>query len=419
MRKKQIEALMQAHQGRARPVAFLYVLRQPRLEPDDHEFLIAHVDELGPSDMLRWRSRCEPGFTGVVIREIARRAAIDPSGFRHEILDAPKLDIEEDEWRELADLLRGKVPDPIHAIVLERGGARPKRPPPDQLFTPGKHGEEPLTLDDSDLDGEMVDFEAARELPLRELLRKRRKGLLRIDDASMLRLAHERANDGGEDWSAIAREIPSELRDAALEKAKCTPRMAERATLLSWLQQHDLPRKQLLAIALLPPPSKERDFGLGLIDWLARQLPTRSAWDQLGPEVFDTFLDRHAFGELTDLVTLVLGAGRPGDPPRATVEAIHSAFAAPLIARAGRAIRKRDSAMALASLSALACLDPPSRVSRALHELRDLDCHSAEIEELISVNERMLKHSSASDASLEGIVAALHALADTAPPSSG
>jgi len=48
-----------------------------------------------------------------------------------------------------------------------------------------------------------------------------------------------------------------------------------------------------------------------------------------------------------------------------------------------------------------------------------LDSHSAEIEELIGVNERMVKHGSASEASLEGVVAALHALADAAPQSSG
>ena len=47
MRKVEIDALVRAHRGRARPVAFFHVLRQPALEPDDHAFLVEHIDELG------------------------------------------------------------------------------------------------------------------------------------------------------------------------------------------------------------------------------------------------------------------------------------------------------------------------------------------------------------------------------------
>ena len=47
MRKAEILALVRAHRGRARPVAFFHVLRQPALEPDDHAFLSEHIEELG------------------------------------------------------------------------------------------------------------------------------------------------------------------------------------------------------------------------------------------------------------------------------------------------------------------------------------------------------------------------------------
>jgi hypothetical protein len=51
-------------------------------------------------------------------------------------------------------------------------------------------------------------------------------------------------------------------------------------------------------------------------------------------------------------------------------------------------------------------------VSRLVHELRRAPGASAELTDLVGVNERLVKHSSAREASLEGVVAAVHALAD-------
>src|SRR3954468_11438609 len=122
MRKAELDALVRAHQGRARPVAFFHVLRQPALEPDDHAFLSEHEAELGASDLLRWRARCEAGFSGTVIRLLARRAVADPAYFQHEVLDVPRLELDEAEWRELASQVQGKVPPALYACVLARGG---------------------------------------------------------------------------------------------------------------------------------------------------------------------------------------------------------------------------------------------------------------------------------------------------------
>jgi hypothetical protein len=47
-----------------------------------------------------------------------------------------------------------------------------------------------------------------------------------------------------------------------------------------------------------------------------------------------------------------------------------------------------------------------------VHDLRRYAGVSADIAELIGVNERLVKHSDAGDASLEGVIAALHAIAD-------
>jgi hypothetical protein len=76
------------------------------------------------------------------------------------------------------------------------------------------------------------------------------------------------------------------------------------------------------------------------------------------------------------------------------------------------ALAAGDEPRAMAALSALACLDPPSRISRAVHALRRAPGATAEVAALIAVNERLVKHSDARDASLEGVVAALHAIAD-------
>src|SRR6185369_1930929 len=104
--------------------------------------------------------------------------------------------------------------------------------------------------------------------------------------------------------------------------------------------------------------------------------------------------------------------GRGGDdPPRGLLEAIQVAFALALIGMTREALTQGDEPRAMAALSALACLDPPSRVSRAVHELRRASA-SADVADLIAVNERLVKHSDARDASLEGVVAALHAIAD-------
>src|SRR5690606_20030551 len=85
VRQVEIDALLRAHRGRARPVAFFHVLRQPALQPDDHAFLTDHIAELGATDLLRWRARCEPGHTGVVIRRLAELAIEDPASFEHEV----------------------------------------------------------------------------------------------------------------------------------------------------------------------------------------------------------------------------------------------------------------------------------------------------------------------------------------------
>jgi hypothetical protein len=419
MRKAEIDALVRAHRGRARPVAFFHVLRQPALEPDDEAFLVAHAEELGASDLLRWRARCEVGRTGAVIRRLGQIALEDPAHFQHEVLDVPRLDLAEDEWRELADLLRGKVPAPIYARVLAHGGPRPPRPAPETLFTPGVFDLPGFALGDGpDASRPPVEPSPPRPLAERstpEILAARRAGGLAIDDAALAALLRARARSSAEDWSFAVLDFPDALEDVVMEKARASERGEERANLLGWLEARGVPRAALLPIAL--EAARRGQVSYPVVCWLSRQLGTRAAWDRHGVETLSVLASQRAFPEIGELCTVAFcEAGRGGhDPPRGLLEAIQVAFALALCGLIREALAAGDAPRAMAALSALACLDPPSRISRAVHELGRAAVAagaSFEVAELIAVNERLVKHSDARDASLEGVIAALHAIAD-------
>ncbi|WP_433934605.1 hypothetical protein AB3662_08360 [Sorangium cellulosum] len=412
MRKAEIEALVRAHRGRARPVAFFHVLRQPSLEPDDHAFLSEHIDELGTSDLLRWRARCESGFSGPVIRQLARLAIRDPAHFQHEVLSVPRLVLDEEEWIELSDLVRGKVPAAIYERVLARCRREPVQWAGEFVLAPKVHKGLPPLLDGDELDGLGAERPALRDLPIPKILAARRAGVISLDDAALAALAMERARLSDEDWSVDIPRFPAVLRDAILEKARRTPRGGERANLLGWLEAHGVARAALMDVAL--GAIRAGGDAYPLLSWLARQLTTRAAWDKHGLETLSTLMSRRAFSEIGELVTLAWSEASQGgkDVSRGFLEAIQVAFALVLLAMTREALAAGREAGATAALSALACLDPPSRVSRAVHELRRVAGASPDVAELIAVNERLVKHSDAREASLEGFVAALHAIAD-------
>lgn len=416
MRKVEIDALVRAHRGRARPVAFFHVLRQAALEPDDHAFLAEHMDELGATDLLRWKARCEKGFTGAVIRRLAAIAIADPAGFKHDVLDVPRLTLDEQEWIELEDLLRGKVPPEVFAQLAERGRRAPPELGPEWTFTPRKIGGGTPFFFEEDLDARALRLAAEppplRDRTLADVLEARRRGTLAIHDAALAALAMERARTSSEDWSYAALDFPALLRDAVFEKARRTRDDAERANLLGWLEAQGAPRAALLDVALGAIRAGQLSFGL--LSWLSRQLTTRAAWDRFGLATLSALMAQRAYSEISELVTVAWSeAGRGGkEPPRGLLQAVQVAFAFVLIDLAREALIRGDQERALAALSALACLDPPSRVSRAVHELGRLSGAGPDALDLIAINERLVKHSDARDASLEGVIAALHAIAD-------
>jgi hypothetical protein len=341
----------------------------------------------------------------------------DPLRFQHEVLDLPRIELEHEEWIELASILKNKVPPAVYDQVVARGGARPTRAPAEFFFTPGVLDRAHPLVDDSDgaaLEAARTAAEQGIEaVALEDVLLARRAGALDLDDAALVALANARAAASDEDWSSATPDLPAILKDAVIEKARRTPRGGERANLLGWLAAQDVPRVVLFPIALAAV--HEGQVSYGLVGWLAKQLSTRAAWDKHGLQALSALMAQRAFPEIGELVTVVWSeAGRDkAAPPRGLLEAIQVAFALSLIEIIEEALAAGgDEGRALAALSALACLDPPSRVSRAVHDLRRIEGVNGVVAELIGVNERLVKHSDARDASLEGLVAALHAIAD-------
>ncbi|HEY4118037.1 MAG TPA: hypothetical protein VGM56_09285 [Byssovorax sp.] len=418
MRKAEIDALVRAHGGRERPVAFFHILRQAALEADDHAFLLEHAAELGASDLLRWRARCEPGLTGPVIRQLARRAIANPDAFHHEVLDLPRIELGDEEWRELADLVRGKAPQAIVDGIVARGGPRPERPPASFFFTPGKLDRAGLDDAAPALDLRAVDVAALSQrgvdtLSMREIVALHAAGAP-IDEATMIRAAASRAADEAEDWSGAVVDFPPSLEAAVTARARSTSRGAERANLLTWLDARGVARAALFTIALAPLPRGEPSSGV--VAWLAERLTTRAAWERHGFEVASSLVAARSFSELGEIIAVVVSRTAREEPSRgrAVLAAIQASFALTLVEAARAAVASRDDPRAAAALSALACLDPPARVSGAVHELgaAAASAHaSADVIELVALNARLVKHGGR-DASLEGLVAALHAVAD-------
>ncbi len=77
--------------------------------------------------------------------------------------------------------------------------------------------------------------------------------------------------------------------------------------------------------------------------------------------------------------------------------------------------RRRSSALrsrGVARASALACLDPPSRFSRSIHDLKRAVDTEGDALTLIELNARLVKHARAREATFESVIAALQGLAD-------
>ncbi len=377
MKRSEIDALVRAHRGRAHPVAFFHVLRQASLDEDDHAFLCEHSHMLTVHDLFAWRARCSPGFTGAAIRRLAALAIQEPSRFDHEVLRT-RLELEEEEWIELCALLRGKVPEHVFERLLARREL-------------GEGPRDPLTAEPSP--DEQRDFvERLAEA---------------LDDPGLPLPPREPA--------ISAEEVP----EAILERARLAFSVEEQATLLRWLSRRGFARRPLFEVAL--GSVRAGSAHPMLVGWLASQLITRSAWEGYGVDIFLAFLDTGAFAELEELLAqawsqaseapLLAGRDEPAGPGK-LLASVHAAFASALLQMTREGLAAGDPGKALVALSALACLEPPSRMSRSIHDLLREPAVTGEVRILALLNARLVKHAGVQGASFTGVIAALQALAD-------
>lgn len=428
MRKDEIFSLQRAHGGRAQPVAFFHVLRQATLEPDDHAFLLEHIDALETADLLRWRARSGEGDTSRVMQQLAKLALRDPARFRHEVLDAPKVSFQDAEWSELTSLLRGKI-DAETWQRIESRGPRPAAPEPSparapsgegagfdlsaELFGSGE-GESPLggSSEGGDLGSLLGDFgdgggDGGLDLGLDDDASSGAKGPL------------EALPPEDTDWSPSVSRLQPSFRDAVLDKARKTPRGDERAVLLEWLEHQGTPRAALVGVAA-GAIRDGREISASVLAFLAKRLSDPSAWQVEGVELLGALIERRAFSELSDLVTFTANEasssspGGAGAAPPALIGAMQGAFARALLAAARGSVESSRPERAAAALASLACLDLHADTVSALKELRGSVGEGADphVLALLALNERRAQKGGEHASSLEGVIASIHAFAD-------
>jgi len=379
MRKAEIDALLRAHKGRARPVAFFHVLRQPTLEADDHAFLRQHVGELGATDLLRWRARCDKESTSTILGQFVLMAQSSPAMFRQEVLDAPGLAFDDSEWDQLIELTKNGVPDDLRRRIVARGLELDDEPAASALQNP---------LFEAPAEGEgMVDLGSF------------------FDDL----------DDGEGSFPALDEPAAGALGDLGEGHGGAAVRTEEDK--LEELAQLGVSRTALLETAL----HDMRLDPIRITGFLARQLTTPAAWSKFGSEIVGPLVAQRAFTELSELFTQAYShakdapAGKkPISEERAQklIDAMHGALSRALAFEATAALSAGDAQRALALLSGVVCLVPSTRLVRDLRALSRAEGAGEEIAHLTTLSDRRVKQRSARPASLEDLISAIHALAD-------
>ena len=389
MRRSEIEALLRVHRNRAAPVAFYHILRQPKLQQDDHAFLAEHITQLTSIDLLRWRPHCDQQQAQPLLERLAQQAIDEPKSFENDILRLPSTTLGRQDWQWLADKTEGRIEAHLQAELAQRAAEESPREAAAEPASVQQHNGDDDAHEDFDLSSLLNDAELAG--------------------------SWEELAEPPELW----RQLLSEPANESLVEQFTQLSGDEQAALLSWLQSEGMSRDALMALAM--QAFTDRTPTSTLLHWLTGQLNTRAAWEKQGAEVLSALLDKHAWSELQELFALcwsseghAQGQATPTERRTSLEKAIHEAFAVTLLTASELAIQRDEQAQAAALLSALACLDPPSRVSRYLRKVRHIarDRMGSEVASLLSVNERLIKHGSGRDASLEGAVAAVGVLAD-------
>jgi hypothetical protein len=402
MKKAEIDALVQTHGGRCRPVAFLHVLRQTSLDDDDHAFLEKNAGELAAADLLRWRARTPTAKRPPILVGLAKMAETSPAEFEHEVMNAPGLSFDEREWETLADLLQGKVSPALHARIVARdAGPRAPAATPAAFFAPAEEGLVDLAS--------MFDLEGAGSDGGRTNATGGDEGSLFGAGSLGDQLGLDFGDDAGE--PLFADPFAGLSVEAGLDKLLKSERGDELAMLLEWLEARGVEQNVLLGRALVNLAHGSSPVSAPFVAGLAKRLTSKDAFFLHGIPFLAALIERRAFAELQEV--LAQGADLAGGD----VERVHASFGGVLLDSARMAIRSKDEPRAQAALAALSCLDVPAEVSGRFKLLKTAvkraSCGPA-IVALVDLNARLARDKGKNPRSspLEGMIAAVHALAD-------
>jgi hypothetical protein len=327
-------------------------------------------------------------------------AESSPAQFEHEVLNAPGTSFEPAEWQALAELTRGKVPAALFGRI-ERREARPPAPSPAgvALFTAAAD-DGPVDLASMfDLDDGPAPTPSTGPAPGEDDSQGDR---LSLGDELALDFGGELGDDPGD--PLFLDPYAGLTTEAGLDKARASTSGDERAMLLEWLDGQAVGHNTLLAIAL--EGLRSGPVSSALVGWVGKKLASRQRWQEHGEELFSALVERRAFAEMQEL--LAQGSNALAEPALA-------ALTNALVDRALAAIASRDAATAGALLSGLACLDASeeqkSRYDALAEAARGAQAGD-DVVVLVNLLVRLSRQHARRGETLEGMVAAVHALSD-------
>jgi hypothetical protein len=253
-------------------------------------------------------------------------------------------------------------------------------------------------------------------LPMRALVDLHKRAPWLITEEDLRATAMDRAEDATDRWAGFDRaDLPGFLVDAVRARLQTIASEEEFLTLAAWLAAQNARPKDLVDLFL--QRITRRPLTPRIIDWLATVLSSRTLWEKQGPRVLEPLILARAWNHIDALVRRSLhqgGDSAPRDPQqeRARVGAIHEALGVVLLKEARCALEGGDDKRASAALQAMVALHPPSRLSSKLNGLRKLEGLSDDMNELLDLNLRLLRHGSTKEATLSDVRAAFALLAE-------
>jgi len=400
MPKAEIDALVHAHRGHARAVAFLHVLRQTTLGEDDQTFLQANAAGLTAPDLLRWRARTAPAGRAPILVALAKMAEGSPSTFEHEVLNAPGLSFDDREWETLADLLREKVPPALHARVVQKNALPPPHAKSTEVALFSPDGEPPVDL------AAMLSFDDA---PKAEAVTDDLVGSLFGEGSLEGELGLD--FDGDDKAPFFADPFEGLSTEDAQEKLFKSENPDERAMLIEWLESRGVDELKLVSSALVTLLDSRWPVPAPIVSWMGKKLAKKETFTLNGVAFFSALVQRRAYTELQEVLAQAQTLAG-GD-----MSAVLFSFAGVLLDEARYAIRAKDEPRAEAALAGLACIDVPEAMRprfKLLKEALKRAKASPILFTLADINARFAREGKTAprSAPLEAMIAAVHAYSD-------